>query len=109
MVDDRRACFERKAGELYSLQIYYVILYEGIAHHRSITGAIARLASEPKEGLEELRGFLSSKKQTLLMGSAIDRQHRTLRHQVRSLILQLSDFVAIEMCGKQEAFPLDSF
>src|SRR5260370_36271100 len=34
-VDDRTAYFERKAGELYSLQIYYVILYEGMAHHRS--------------------------------------------------------------------------
>jgi hypothetical protein len=85
-------------------RFYYVILYEGTAHRRSVTGAIARLASEPKEGLEELRGLLSSKKQSLLIGSAIDRQHRTLRHQVRSLILQLSDFVAIEMCGKQEAF-----
>ena len=31
-VDDRTAYFERKAGELYSLQIYYVILYEGTAH-----------------------------------------------------------------------------
>src|ERR1700722_11300491 len=77
-VDDRTAYFERRAGELYSLQIYYVILYEGTAPHRSITGAIAGLASKPKEGLEELRGFLSTKKQTLLIGSAIDRQQRTL-------------------------------
>src|SRR5215472_10822532 len=103
-VDDRSAYFEQKAGELYSLQIYYVILYEGTAHHRSITGTIARLASEPKGAAEELKGLLSSKKQTLLIGGTIEKQHRTLLHQVRSLILQLSDFVLIETCGKHEAF-----
>ena len=69
-VDDRTVCFERKAGELCSLRIYYVILYEGTAHHRSITGAIARLVSEPKKGPEGLRGFLSGEKQTLTCVSA---------------------------------------
>jgi type IV secretion system protein TrbE len=105
-IDDRTAYFERKARELYSLQIYYVILYEGTAHHHSITGTIARLASEPKGAAEELKGLLSSKKQTLLIGSAIEKQHRTLLHHVRSLILQLTDFVSVEMCDKEKAFTI---
>jgi type IV secretion system protein VirB4 len=65
---------------------------------------LQRLASNPGEAVGELKGYLSSKKQTLLIGSAIEKQHRTLLHQVRSLILQLSDFVKIEVCDKQQAF-----
>lgn len=103
-VDDRSTYFEKKAGELYALQIYYVILYEGAAHHRTVSGSVVRLASEPKQAIEELKGLLSSKKQTLLIGAAIEKQQRVLLHQVRSLILQLSDFLTIEPCDKQEAF-----
>jgi len=68
-----------------------VILYEGAKHHAKISGSLLRLASDPKEAVEELKGFLSNKKQTVLVGSAIEKQHRMLLHQVRSLILQLSD------------------
>jgi type IV secretion system protein VirB4 len=103
-VDDRAVFFEKKAGELYSLRIYYVILYEGAKHHAKLSRSLQRLASEPKEAIEELQGFLSSKKQTILIGSAIEKQHRLLLHQVRSLILHLSDFVMIEMSSRQDTF-----
>ncbi len=103
-VDDRMAYFERKAGELYSLRIYYLILYEGARHHAKLSRSVQKLASEPKQAIEELKGFVSSKKQTVLIGSAIEKQHRLLLHQVRSLILQLSDFVKIEISDKQQAF-----
>jgi type IV secretion/conjugal transfer VirB4 family ATPase len=103
-VNDRTAFFEKKAGDLYSLRIYYVILYEGAKHQAKLTRSLLRLTSDPKEAVEELKGFLSSKKQTVLIDSAIEKQHRLLLHQVRSLILQLSDFVNIEVGGKQEVF-----
>ena len=103
-VDDRAAYFEKKAGQLYSLRIYYAILYEGGRHQTKLGSSLQRIASEPKDAVEELKGFLSSKKQTLLIGSVIEKQHRMLLHQVRSLILQLSDFVKIDVCDKQEAF-----
>jgi type IV secretion system protein VirB4 len=103
-VEDRIAYFRNRASELYSLQIYYVILYEGAKHRSKLSATVAKLANEPKQGLEELKGFLSSKKETVLIGSAIEKQHRMLLHQVRSFILQLSDFVKIEVVGKQQAF-----
>jgi type IV secretion system protein TrbE len=103
-VDDRAAYFEKKAGQLYSLRTYYVILHEGATHQAKLGKSIQRMASAPKEAVEEFQGFFSSKKQTLLIVSAIEKQHRMLLHQVRSLILQLSDFVKIEVCDKQEAF-----
>jgi type IV secretion system protein VirB4 len=103
-VDERTAYFETKASQLYSLRIYYVILYEGSKYHASLTRTLQNLASDPKKAISELQGFFSGSKQTLLIGSAIEKQQRLLLLQVRNLILQLSDFVAIEVCGKQEAF-----
>ena len=103
-VEDRIAYFRNRANELYSLQIYYVILYEGAKHRAKLSASLAKLATQPQQGLKELRGFFSGKKETVLIGSAIEKQHRLLLHQVRSLILQLSDFVKIEVVGKQRAF-----
>jgi type IV secretion/conjugal transfer VirB4 family ATPase len=103
-VDERIAYFEKKAGELYSMRIYYVILYEGGRHQAKLSRSLGRLASEPKQAFEELKGFFSSKKQTVLIGSAVEKQHRMLLHQTHSLILQLSDFVKIEIEDKQQAF-----
>lgn len=103
-VDDRIAYFGKKASELYSLQIYYVILYEGARHRAKLSGSLLRIVSNPHHGIDELKGFFSSRKQTVLIGSAIEKQHRLLLHQVRNLILQLSDFVKIEVEDKQQAF-----
>lgn len=103
-VDDRMAFFERKAGELYSLRIYYVILYEGDKHQAKSSRSMLKLTLEPKQALVELKGLLSRKKQTILIGDSIERRHRLLLNQVRSLILQLSDFVKIDASDKQEAF-----
>src|SRR5215831_13931818 len=105
-VEDRIAYFRNRASELYSLQICYVILYEGARHRAKLSGSLIKLATEPKQGLEELKGLLSSRKETVLLASAIEKQHRLLLHQVRSFILQLSDFVRIEVVGKQQAFSL---
>src|SRR5436305_5643365 len=69
-VDERIEYFERKAGELYSLRIYYVILYEGARHHAKLSRNLQRLASDPRQGIEELKGFFSTRKQTVLIGSA---------------------------------------
>lgn len=103
-VEDRIAYFRHKASELYSLQIYFVILYEGAKHRTKLSASLMTLASEPIRGLEELQGFLSSKKETVLLGAEIEKQYRLLLHQVRSFTLQLSDFVKIEVIDKQHAF-----
>jgi type IV secretion system protein VirB4 len=103
-VDERTAFFEKKAGELYSLRIYYVILYEGVKHQVKLSRSLVGLTSEPKQALGELKGFFSRNKQTVLVGDSIEKQHRLLLNQVRSLTVQLSDFVKIDISDKQEAF-----
>jgi type IV secretion/conjugal transfer VirB4 family ATPase len=102
--DDRSAYFEKKASELYALRIYYVIVCEGARYQAKLSRSLQRLATQPKQALEELKGLLSSKKQTLLIGSAIEKQHWLLLHQVGSLMVQLKDFVTVAMSSKQEAF-----
>jgi type IV secretory pathway VirB4 component len=103
-VDERTAFFEKKAGELYSLRIYYVILYEGAKHQAKLSSSLLKFTSEPKQVLGELKGLLSRKRQTVLIGDSIEKQYRLMLNQVRSLILQLNDFVKIDISDKQEAF-----
>ena len=56
-VEDRIAYFRNKASELYSLQIYYVILYEGAKHRTKLSGSLMRLASEPTRGVGGTEGI----------------------------------------------------
>jgi type IV secretory pathway VirB4 component len=70
-VDERSAYFETRASQLYSLRIYYVILYEGSKYHASLTRTLQNLATDPTKVVRELQGFFSSSKQTILIGSAI--------------------------------------
>ena len=103
-IDDRAAYFDKKSAELYSLRICYVILCEGFRYQARLGRTLQSLASEPKQAVEELKGYLSSKKQTVLVADAIEKQHRVLLHQIRSFVLQVSDFVKIALCEKQAAF-----
>jgi len=103
-IDDRAAYFDKKSAELYSLRICYVILCEGFRYQAKLGRTVQKFVSEPKQAIEELKGYLGSKKQTVLISDALEKQHRVLLHQIRSFILQVSDFVKIAMCEKQAAF-----
>jgi len=46
-----------KADSLYSFQICYVVLYEGFRHSGSILNSLAKLASQPRQAIEELRAL----------------------------------------------------
>src|SRR5207302_2262583 len=83
-IDDRAAYFDKKSAELYSLRICYVILCEGFRYQAKLGSTLQKLVSEPKQAVEELKGYLGSRKQTVLISDAIEKQHRVLLHQIRS-------------------------
>jgi len=103
-IENRMAFLKTKAHSLYSFQIYYVVLYEAFRYNASIVSSLTKLASKPGEAVRELRGFLSSRDQVVLMEGAFDAALATLRAKGRSFSSQVGDFVSGRILSKQEAF-----
>ena len=103
-IRNRVAFLDEKADSLYSLQIYYVVLYEGFRYKNSILQILANLFSEPRNALNDLQGIFSTGKQVCLLDSELDRARLALRAKARSFLLQLADFVAAHILPKEKAF-----
>jgi type IV secretion system protein TrbE len=97
--------FLRGKGEsLYSLEIYHAVLFEGFRYHQRLASSIGKLASEPGAAWRELRAYLSNRHQVTLIASELDRARAALLGKVRAFILQVGDFLPIEILSKQQAF-----
>jgi type IV secretion/conjugal transfer VirB4 family ATPase len=103
-IENRIAYLAAKADSLYSFQIYYVVLYEGFRYKTSIPKSLTKLSSEPREALGELRAFLSTENQVVLIESEIERGCAALRSKVQSFLLQVGDFVEAKILRKEDAF-----
>ena len=103
-IENRIHYFEQKAENLYSLQVYYVILFEGFRHKLALLNSLVQLHKNPKKALDEIRAAISSRKQVALLDTELSKALATLHQKVRSFILQVSDFVRIDLLPKQEAF-----
>jgi type IV secretion/conjugal transfer VirB4 family ATPase len=93
-----------KAESLYSLEIYYAVLFEGFRYQHRLASSISKLASEPGAGWRELRAYLSNRHQVTLIACELERARAALLGKVRAFILQVGDFLPIEILSKQQAF-----
>ncbi len=103
-IQNRIAFLARKADSLYACQIYYVVLFEGLRYKNSFTASLAKLSSDPRQAISNLRGLLSTRKQMLLLDNELERARIALRAKARSFQLQISDFVESRILPKQEVF-----
>jgi type IV secretion/conjugal transfer VirB4 family ATPase len=103
-IENRIRYFEHKADNLYSLQIYYVILFDCCRHKQAFLNSIADFPKNPRKALDEIRAALSSRKQVVLLDAELSKALATLHRKVRSFILQVTDFVRVDLLVKQEAF-----
>ena len=103
-IENRIRYFEQKADSLYSLQVFYVVLFEGFLQKQAILKSIAAFPQNPKRALGELQAALSSRKQINLLDTDLFKALATLNQKVRSFILQVTDFVRVDLLQKQEAF-----
>jgi type IV secretion/conjugal transfer VirB4 family ATPase len=103
-IRNRIAFLQAKADSLYSFRIYYVVLSEGFRYHTSILKSLCQLSSQPREALRELAALLSTRKQTVLMDSELERSLSALHAKTRSFVGQLADFVDARVLAKNEAF-----
>jgi len=103
-IKNRLRYFEQKADSLYSLRVYYVILFEGFWHKQALLKSVADFPKNPRKALHEIRAALCSRKQVALLNTELSKALATLHQKVRGFILQVSDFVRIDLLPKQEAF-----
>jgi len=103
-IRNRIAYLGKKADTLFSLSLYYVVLYQGPRISHTLGSTLAEFPKNPRKAVAELCAHFFAKKQVLRLGQEIDRAAATLLLKAQSFILQVSDFLAVRLLGKQEAF-----
>src|SRR5580692_3065179 len=103
-IKNRIAYLGSKADTLFSLSVYYVVLYQGFQTSDKLGSALAEFPKNPKKALANLRAHFSSEKQTVVLGQHVSKAQAALLQKARSFILQVSDFLSVRMLDKQEAF-----
>ena len=96
-VDQRRRFFEAKRDQLYSVEIFYCVLLEGMRSKTGIGAGVARLITDPAGGLSELHSQFSNKSMKVLLRSQIQRDYALLHQRVQAFVRQLADFVPMEI------------
>src|SRR5467141_4964119 len=103
-IKNRIGFFAAKADTLFSLSIYYVILFEGFRYTRTLGSTLLEFPKHPTKTLSELQAHFSGRKQVLLLDREITKGEASLMQKVESFILQVSDFLPVRLLDKQEAF-----
>jgi type IV secretion system protein VirB4 len=103
-IKNRIAYLASKADTLFSLSVYYVVLYRGFQASAKLGSAITELPRNPKNALSDLAAQFSRRKQTVVLGQHVSKAQTALVQKARSFIQQVSDFLAVRMLDKQEAF-----
>ncbi len=103
-IQNRIAYLQSKSDRLFSLSIYYVVLFEGARHARTLTSVLLQLPRHPRQALGELQAWFSTQKQVLLLDRELVRAQSALLEKVGSFLLQVADFLSVRLLDKQEAF-----
>ena len=103
-IKNRVAYFAGKSETLFSLSIYFVILFEGFRYTRTLGSTLSEFPKHPFKALAELRAHFSGRKQVVLLDREISKGQAGLRQKVDSFILQVNDFLPMRLLDKQEAF-----
>jgi type IV secretion/conjugal transfer VirB4 family ATPase len=103
-IRNRIAHLQNRAENLFSLSIYFVVLYEGNSPTDRVTNTLRELAAAPTATLKHLLARFSGKKQIVFLDRAVSRAQGILRQKVESFIVQVSDFMSARLLDKTEAF-----
>ncbi len=103
-IQNRIAYLRGKSDSLFSLSVYYVVLYRGFEVSHKFVTALRDIAQNPRKVLVELARGLSASKQAVVLGKHIEDAESALLGKAGSFILQVSDFLAVRILDKHEAF-----
>ena len=80
------------------------MLYRGFEASHKLAGALRDFPRNSRRAFGELAARLSSKRQVLVLGKHVEEAASAVLQKARSFVLQVSDFLAVRVLGKQEAF-----
>jgi type IV secretory pathway VirB4 component len=103
-IKNRIAYLGSKADTLFSLSVYYVVLYQGFQAAHKLGSTLAGFPKNPRKAVADLQAHFSSQKQVVALNHHVVNAQAVLLQKVRSFILQVSDFLPVRMLDKQEAF-----
>jgi type IV secretion system protein TrbE len=92
-IKNRIAYLAGKADTLFSLSVYYVVLFEGSRRANRLASTLAKFPEKPIEALSELWAHFTTRKQIVLLDREIAKGEVTLFQKAQSFILQVSDFL----------------
>jgi hypothetical protein len=99
-IQRRTAYLNARREELYDLDLYVVLLYEGLRSPATST----RLRGVWRDPRAALRQWLSSSAVLTLLDADLDRAVAQLHHKAAAFEVQLADSVRPTRLGKAEAF-----
>jgi len=101
---NRMGYLESKSQTLFSLSIYYVVLFEGSRFARTIGSVLSEIPTRPLAALAELRAWFSTQKHVVLQEAVLARAEALLLQKIRNFVLQVSDFLPVSILDKHCAF-----
>ena len=103
-IQQRREYFEAKRDQLYTIEIFYVVVLEGSRSKTGILAALKRFPTDPDGAIRELKAQFSSGETKVLLRKQIAADLRSLRQQVENFTRHLADFMRIEVLNSQGQF-----
>jgi type IV secretory pathway VirB4 component len=103
-IRNRMEFLKSKSEYLYSFQICYVVLFAGFRHNASILASLAKIGTNPRQAIRELKGLVFTRKQVVLIDGEVQKSMSALRVKARSFVGQIGDFVGTRILAKDEAF-----
>ena len=94
-ISNRIAYLASKAENLFSLSIYYVILFEGFRYQSRKRRTLLEFPNHPRRTLAELWASFSTRNQVILLEAEISKGQANLRQKLHSFILQVNDFLPV--------------
>lgn len=106
-IRNRIEYFRSKADRLYSLEIFYVVIYETGRQKKTIQRIFTNGNGNGKQmagGWREIRALLSAKDEIVLIDEELKQAKSALKQHIESFLLQISDFLPTRLLHKEEAF-----
>jgi type IV secretion system protein TrbE len=103
-IRNRVAYFTAKSDNLFSLSIYFVILFPALSARRSVASSLFDFGKNPRGSIAELRAHFSSNASVRLDDVQLAQAKATLRQKVESFRTHVRDFVSVRILEKDEAF-----
>jgi type IV secretion/conjugal transfer VirB4 family ATPase len=104
-IESRMAYLASKAGTLFSLSVYYILLYQRSETSTRLETTLSRFLEHPSKSFFEFcTQSLSTKNTVMVLGKDLDEAQAAVLQKARNFILQVSDFLPARILGKHEAF-----